>query len=33
MLQDDIKVISPSFLKEEIERKIESMLNLYKDML
>ncbi|MEG0367991.1 MAG: WYL domain-containing protein, partial [Coprobacillus sp.] len=33
MLQDQIKVISPSSLQEEMKKRIEKMLNLYSDML
>lgn len=33
MLQDDIKVISPISLREEIHKKIEKMLSLYQDVL
>lgn len=33
MLQDDIKVISPLYLKEKINQKIQKMLSLYEDML
>ena len=33
MLQDNIKVISPISLKEEVQRKIEKMATLYQDVL
>lgn len=33
MLQDDIKVVSPESLKEDVHKKIEKMLSLYQDVL